>query len=148
MNQIRLKIPAHADYVDLVRFSLFGIASNMGFSYEDIDDMKVAATEACNNAVQHADPQGALNMIIITFEIEERSLSIRVKDNGLSLNYKEEMANAKPLDTKKEVSQLRSGDLGLFLMQALMDEVTIDTEDGTEIMMTKYIPKQSPLDGD
>jgi serine/threonine-protein kinase RsbW len=146
MNQIRLQIPAHADYVDLVRLSLFGVASKMGFSYEDIDDMKVAATEACNNAVQHADPQGELNKIIITFELGETSLSIRVKDHGLSFNYLKEMANAKPLDPHKEVSQLRAGGLGLYLMQALMDEVTVDTEDGTEIIMTKYIPEQNPLD--
>jgi serine/threonine-protein kinase RsbW len=148
MNQIRLQIPAHADYVDLVRLSLFGIASNMGFSYEDIDDMKVATTEACNNAVLHADPQGALNMINITFELEETSLAIRVKDNGLSLNYEEAMAIAKPLDPQREVSELDSGGLGLYLMQALMDEVSIDTQDGTEILMTKYIPVQNPLNSD
>jgi serine/threonine-protein kinase RsbW len=147
MNQIRLQIPAHADYVDLVRLSLFGIASNMGFSYEDIDDMKVAATEACNNAVQYASPHGALSMILITFEFGETSLCIRVKDNGQSFNYKDLLANAKPLDPQKEISQLHAGGLGLFLLQALMDEVNVVTEDGTEISMTKYVPQMNPLDG-
>jgi serine/threonine-protein kinase RsbW len=146
MNQIRLQIPAHADYFDLVRLSLFGIASNMGFSYEDIDDMKVATTEACNNAVQQAEPLETAHNISITFELEETSLSIRVKDNGSRFNYEEEMAIAKPLDPQNELSQIGSGGLGLFLMQALMDEVSFDTKDGTEIIMTKYIQQQNPLD--
>ena len=92
MNEIRLKIPAHADYVELVRLCLYGIATDMGFSLEAIDDMKVAASEACNNAVLHANPQGEVNSIDIIFEISEASLTIRVKDKGPSFNFSETIA--------------------------------------------------------
>jgi serine/threonine-protein kinase RsbW len=128
MNEVRLEIPVHADYVDLVRLCLYGIASKMGFSSEAIDDMKVAATEACNNAVLHANPQGT----------DETSLVIRIKDNGQSFNYTETITQESSLHNK-EISELRTGGLGLFLMQALMDKVTVHTENGTEVILTKYI---------
>ncbi|QGQ98625.1 anti-sigma B factor RsbW [Paenibacillus psychroresistens] len=138
MNEIRLKIPAHADYVELVRLCLYGIASDMGFSLEAIDDMKVAAAEACNNAVLHANPQGETNFIDIVFEITEASLTIRVKDQGLSFDFQETLARETSLHNKA-VNELQTSGLGLFLMQALMDDVTVLTENGTEVILTKHI---------
>jgi serine/threonine-protein kinase RsbW len=138
MNEIRLEIPAHADYVDLVRLCLYGVASKMNFSIEAIDDMKVAATEACNNAVLHANPQGEMKSIVIVFEITETSLTIRVKDNGPSFDFTETIATESSLHNK-EIRELRTGGLGLYLMQALMDEVTVLTEQGTEVILIKNI---------
>jgi serine/threonine-protein kinase RsbW len=138
MNEIRLKIPANADYVELVRLCLYGIASEMGFSLEDIDDMKVAAAEACNNAVLHANPQGEVNSIDIVFEITEGSLTIRVKDQGPSFDFAETNAKESSMHNKA-VSELQTSGLGLFLMQALMDDVTVRTENGTEVILTKNI---------
>jgi serine/threonine-protein kinase RsbW len=138
MNEIRLKIPAHADYVGLVRLCLYGIASKMGFSIEAIDDLKVAATEACNNAVLHAIPQDEVNNIDIVFEITEASLTIRVIDQGPSFNFSETIAKESTMHNK-EISELQVGGLGLYLMQALMDKVTVLTENGTEVILTKNI---------
>jgi serine/threonine-protein kinase RsbW len=139
MNEIRLMIPAHAEYVDLMRLSLTGIASKMGFSIEDIDDMKIAASEACNNAILHANPDDELNNNIdIVFEISETSLSIRIIDQGVSFNFPETIANESSMHNK-QISELQTGGLGLYLMQALMDDVTVLTENGTEVILTKNI---------
>lgn|SRR5665647_1343243 len=138
MNEIRLEIPAHADYIDLVRLSLYGIASKMGFSLEAIDDMKVAATEACNNAVLHANPEGQMNTIVVVFELAETNLTIRVKDSGPSFDFTEVIAKESSLHNM-EIQELRTGGLGLYLMQALMDDVTVLTENGTEVILTKHI---------
>lgn len=138
MNEIRLKIPAHADYVELVRLCLFGIATDMGFSLEAIDDMKVAASEACNNAILHATTQDEANSIDIVFEISEASLTIRVKDKGPSFNFSETIATESSMHNK-EISELQTSGLGLFLMQALMDDVAVITENGTEVVLTKNI---------
>lgn len=138
MNEIRLEIPAHADYIDLVRLSLYGIASKMGFSFEAIEDMKVAATEACNNAVLHANPEGQMNTIVVVFELAETNLTIRVKDSGPSFDFTEVIAKESSLHNM-EIQELRTGGLGLYLMQALMDDVTVLTENGTEVILTKHI---------
>ncbi|MNZ54987.1 Serine-protein kinase RsbW [compost metagenome] len=139
MNAIHLQIPAHADYIDMVRLCLFGIASKMNFAFEDIEDMKVAVSEACNNAVLHGYPNGDHGVIDICFEFEEKSLTIKVKNNGMEFMNVAAIDKVAPLQAD-EVSDLRVGGLGIYLMQALMDEVEVTSSGGaTEVVMTKYL---------
>ena len=53
-NEIALQIPSDAEYVRVVRLTVIGVASRMAFSYDDIEDIKLAVSEACNNAILHA----------------------------------------------------------------------------------------------
>ncbi|MGV3487465.1 MAG: anti-sigma B factor RsbW, partial [Tuberibacillus sp.] len=41
-DTINLTIPAKPDYIGVVRLTISGIASRMGFLYDDIEDIKVA----------------------------------------------------------------------------------------------------------
>lgn len=139
MNAIRLQIPAHADYIDIVRICLFGIATKMSFPYEEIEDMKVAVSEACNNAVIHGAKENTEDQIDICFESNNEGLTVKIKNNGSGHTLTNELENASPLPDV-DVSGLRSGGLGIYLMQALMDEVTVEaTESGTEVILTKYL---------
>jgi len=134
---MQLQIPALADHIDIVRLCLFGIASKMGFSYEDIEDMKVAVSEACNNAILHKHQDDKQGIIDIRFEMEDSALSIIIKDNGPGFDYEETTKKALPL-RETEVADLRIGGLGIYLMQALMDKVEVMTGNGTVVNMTKY----------
>lgn len=139
MKDIRLQIPAQADYIDIVRICLYGIASKMSFSYEDIEDMKVAVSEACNNAVLHGSQAANDNRIDISFEAGEAGLTVKVHNNGPAFVYSEAAEKAAPLQAD-EISELPVGGLGIYLMEALMDEVTVHTtETGTEVILTKFI---------
>ena len=51
---ITLTIPAKPEYVSIARLTISGIATRMQFTIEEIDDLKIAISEACTNAVQHA----------------------------------------------------------------------------------------------
>lgn len=54
LDLVYLTIPAKPDYVGIARLAVSGIANRMGFSYDDIEDLKLAVSEACTNAVDHA----------------------------------------------------------------------------------------------
>lgn len=139
MNAIRLQIPAHADYIDLVRICLYGIASKMSYAYEDIEDMKVAVSEACNNAVIHGTPDPNEGVIDISFEPEDHALTIKVNNSGSEDLAADVLDKAAPLPDA-DVSGLRVGGLGIYLMQALMDEVEVNAlENGTEVVLKKYL---------
>ncbi len=141
MNDIHLQIPAHADYIDMVRICLYGIASKMSFAYEDIEDMKVAVSEACNNAVVHGFQGGEPGMIDVRFRFDQQSLTIKIKNDGPEFMYAEAVDNAAPL-VEDEVSNLKVGGLGIYLMQALMDDVEVLSDNSwTEVIMTKYVPE-------
>ncbi|MGM0883122.1 MAG: ATP-binding protein [Bacillota bacterium] len=139
MNAIRLQIPAHADYIDMVRICLYGIASKMNFAFEDIEDMKVAVSEACNNAVLYGSQDAEQDVIDICYEPEDAGLTIIVKNNGPEFIYTDAAGKAAPL-RDGGAGELRVGGLGIYLMQALMDAVTVNTTaSGTEVIMTKFI---------
>jgi serine/threonine-protein kinase RsbW len=139
---IRLQIPSHADYIEIVRVCLYGIASKLSFSYEDIEDMKVAVSEACTNAVLHGRSQeDGGSLIDVCFQPSEAGMTVIVKNEGEPFEHSETTAdeNTPPLQGI-EISELPVGGLGIYLMEALMDEVTVQsTDSGTEVIMTKYI---------
>jgi serine/threonine-protein kinase RsbW len=53
LDLVNLVIPAKTDFVGIARLAVSGIANRMGFSYDDIEDLKLAVSEACTNAVVH-----------------------------------------------------------------------------------------------
>lgn len=141
VQKIKLNLPANAEYVDIVRLNLYGIASKMGFSYEEIEDMKVAVSEACNNSVLYAYGQEG-GMVEVVFDVTRESLSITVRDEGESF---ESDGNVDRLGTlhDKELSEVQVGGLGFYLMEALMDEVNVMNQrgKGTQVILTKRLAK-------
>ncbi|MDR6554310.1 anti-sigma B factor RsbW [Paenibacillus qinlingensis] len=141
---IGLTIPAKADYLDIVRLTLYGVATKAGFAFEDIEDMKVAVAEACNNAILHAYEEGQSGNIELQFECSNGFMKISVKDEGRSFHYVQTNHDDTSLHNKS-ISEANIGGLGLFLMQALMDEVQVltHTGKGTEIILTKQLAGQA-----
>lgn len=138
MNDISLKIPSDANYIDLVRICLYGIASKQGYSYEDIEDMKVAVSEACNNAVLYGEKSNQSCDIEINFLPTAESLQITIKNVGPAFEHMNALQNAAPAEAN-QISELQVGGLGIYLMQALMDEVHVDREDqSTIVTLIKY----------
>ena len=85
-EKIEMKIPAKAEYVAIIRLTMAGVANRMGFAYDDIEDMKIAISEACTNIVQHAYKED-VGEITIVFGLYEDRLEIMVADNGVSFDF-------------------------------------------------------------
>ena len=81
---IKMEIPANPDYVSILRLTTSGIANKLGFSMDDIEDMKVAVSEACSNAVKHSED----NKVSINFNLLNNGIQIEIIDNG-NASYKE-----------------------------------------------------------
>ncbi|NMM53236.1 anti-sigma B factor RsbW [Paenibacillus aquistagni] len=138
-QQVRLSIPAQAEYVDLVRLTLYGIAHQMGFSFEDIEDMKVAVSEACNNAVLYAYKRDG-GIVDIVFNVGDQELELVIRDEGESFDAEEKTQEPGAWhDTPLE--DVETGGLGFYLMQALMDDLEVNSMEGrgTEVRMKKSI---------
>lgn len=134
---IEMKFPAKADYVGVVRLSVSGIANRMGFPYEEIEDIKVAISEAITNAVSHAyDDEGE---VTICFGIYQDRLEVMVADHGGSFNLNDIKGRIGPYRQTESVESLREGGFGLFLINALMDKVEINNDYGVIVLMTKYL---------
>ena len=128
-ESIKMEISANPEYVGIIRLTTSGIANKVGFSIDDIEDMKVAVSEACTNAIKHSSD----DRFYITFNIIDNGLNIEIKDNGIGCNI--------DLLGKPDLENPKENGLGIFIIQTLMDEVSIESSDnkGTIIKMTKYL---------
>jgi serine/threonine-protein kinase RsbW len=146
MNQlqdyIEMKVPAKPEYVGIVRLTLSGIANRMGYSYDDIEDLKIATSEACTNAVQHAYKDKVNGEMIIGFGLYDDRLELMIADNGESFDFEQTKSELGPYAASSPVDQLSEGGLGLYLMETLMDEVRVRLTSGVTVFMTKYLSRE------
>lgn len=126
---IKMEITSNPEYVGIIRLTTSGIANKIGFSIDDIEDMKVAVSEACTNAIKHSND----DIFYITYTMLQNGLTIEISDKGEGYNI--ENIPQPDLENPKE------NGLGLFIIQTLMDDVSIESieNQGTTIKMTKYL---------
>ncbi len=78
---VRLTIPAKAEYLVLARLVLTGIAMEVPMSEIALADLKLAVTEVCGNAVQHAYQEDS-GVVRVVFRVEPEAIEVSVEDEG------------------------------------------------------------------
>ena len=126
---IKMELTTNPDFVSIIRLTLSGIANKIGFSLDDIEDIKVAVSEACTNAIKHSSDE----KFYVTFELLENGLTIEIEDKGTGYDMD---CIAEP-----DLSNPKENGLGLFIIRTLMDEVSTTSKNnqGTIVKMTKYL---------
>ncbi|RAL22043.1 anti-sigma B factor RsbW [Thermoflavimicrobium daqui] len=140
LDSIDLTIPAKPDFVGIVRLLVSGIANRMGFSYDDIEDLKLAVSEACTNAVDHAY-SGGDGDIEVNCNLFGDRLEINVIDRGHSFDVNEVEQRTGPIGFEPSMNALRERGLGIYLMKTLMDDVEIKGDNGVIVKLTKHLRK-------
>jgi serine/threonine-protein kinase RsbW len=131
---VRLSLPSRPENVLLVRQALRGLADALELDAVELNDISTALSEACNNVVAHAYPDGQGPM-----EVELRAspgaLEVLVRDHGCGL---------KP--HASEPSEI--GGIGIPVMLALADSVEFAGSDGegTDVRMRFETSKAAILD--
>ena len=108
---IKMEISANPEYVSIIRLTTSGIANKVGFCLDDIEDLKVAISEACTNAIKHS----LEDRFTIIYTMIEKGLTIEIIDNGKGYNTKEV--------SEPDLDNLKESGMGLFIIESLMDEV-------------------------
>jgi serine/threonine-protein kinase RsbW len=132
-----LSVPGKAEYVSTVRLAISSLAAKSGFDIEAIEDIKVAVSEACSNILCHSNIRGEY-IYHVKCTLHNSKLEITVTDDGVGFDA----GNYKTPDPEC----LQVGGLGIYIIKALMDEVHVDSNDGTGtlIKMIKHIAPSAP----
>lgn len=140
---IELSIPARSEHVKVARVAVAAVASRMRFTFDEVEDIKLALAEACNNAIVHGVPApGTPPRIDITLLPHADALEIRVSDHGrMESSPLPEMTRPVPVDGYSRDAALPEGGLGLMLIRALMDEVELlgGPDVNTTLRMSKRV---------
>ena len=127
----KITIPSMTEYVAVARLAISGIAGRIGFNIEEIEDIKIAISEACTNAIQHAYTD-TNQKIDITINAYTEKLEVVVQDYGKGFDPKN------PVSNKHENDEIGLG-LGLTFIKSLMNEHTVESQEnkGTTVTMRK-----------
>lgn len=92
--------------------------------------VKLALEESIVNAMKHGNRFDESRQVHISFEVDDRQIAIRVKDEGRGFDP------AEVPDPRAEENLAKPNGRGIMLMRAYMDEVTY-ADKGTEVIMVK-----------
>ncbi len=134
---VQLVIPCRAEYVGVARLTVLGIAGRIPFSYDEVEDIRLAVGEACTHAIERAGSHPAT--LRITSSIDTVALTIEVTDDVAELD------RAAPTEETRLLQEAGvDSSLGALLMEILVDEVVIEAAPtGTTVRLTKYTPEHS-----
>ncbi len=129
-----LTLSNQPDNVLLVRETLSGMAETVGVDGVDLNDIRTAVTEACNNVVLHAY-EGEEGPLHVEVYLSADVVEVVVRDHGTGI---------KP-HLRDEQSALG---IGLSIIQALAPRVEFKdvAGGGTEVRMEFATPSAQPLD--
>ena len=79
---VELQIPPRSVYVAVVRLTIAALARGAGFDEEAVDDLKIAVSEACANAVLANEEAGSDEPVLVTWQQSHDQVVIEVADRG------------------------------------------------------------------
>lgn len=132
MQYFELVCPSRPENVGLCRVVVATFAANLDFTLAEIDEIKVAVSEAVSNVVVHAYPDKE-GLISLRCEESEGGITISVRDQGVGIRDVDQARQAS-FSTDPE----RMG-LGFVFMESFSDEFLVESEPGkgTRIEMRK-----------
>jgi serine/threonine-protein kinase RsbW len=111
MDDIKLKLPAKPEYVSVARLTTAAIANRLGFNVDEIEDLKVAVSEA------------GIYLINQFIEIPYLTIEYNIHDShSITVHIRAVDASGIKVDNNKE------NELSLFIIESVVDEVSRETE--------------------
>ena len=79
LAEVDLTIPSRPEYVGVARLAILGVASRMRFSYDEVEDIRLAVGEACTRSIDRLNGSGESNNISLRCLIDANRLTIEVR---------------------------------------------------------------------
>jgi serine/threonine-protein kinase RsbW len=123
MDEISIKLPAKPEFMSVARLTTAGLANRLGFSIDEIEDLKVAVSEAGNYLInQFTD----ITILKINYLIEaDGQIHVHITAPGASI---------------VNVPDSKENELSLFIIESVTDqlkkEVDKDIIKGFSILKT------------
>lgn len=134
---LELEIPASAEYIAIARLVVSSIVSSRRNLPDDrIDDLKLAVSEACTNAIEAYGTNRPDDRVKILVQDDDEKLQVNVEDQGPGFDL--EALPTHPPVTDPERLNFERG-LGIPLIRTLVDDVEFASgASGTSVRMTVY----------
>jgi serine/threonine-protein kinase RsbW len=137
---VELRIAARPENVALARLALNGVATAAGAPPAVVADLKLAVSEACANAVQHAYAGSSADgeqRVTIRFAIRDRQLVVEVEDDGSGFEAGAP-ASWQEGDSEGRDTAGQGLGMGLTIVRSVTDELEIESgARGSRVVFSK-----------
>jgi serine/threonine-protein kinase RsbW len=136
-RSLELSVPARVEYIAVVRLVVASLATARRALADDrIDDLKLAVSEACTNAIEaNASVAADAPVVVSCWEAPER-FEVCVADSGRGFDP-DDLPEHPPVTDPDRLNFERG--LGIPLIRSLVDDVRFESgPDGTSVWMTLF----------
>ncbi|HEY4376721.1 MAG TPA: ATP-binding protein [Acidimicrobiales bacterium] len=142
---VELELPARPDVLALARLVVAAVvATEPLFDDERIDDLRLAVSEACTNAIEAQQARGAAGSgqpITVRCTVDAGRVEVEVRDHGGGFDPATLVEHPAVTDPARLDYE---GGLGIPLIRLLSDHVEFrHTADGTAVVM-RFVPRPLP----
>lgn len=128
-DEVRLVVPARPEFLRLARVTAAGLAGRLGFSYDEIEDLRLAIDELCFGLT---GPTGRHGTVELVYSIEPGSLMVEGQGRFL-----------------EDIIPIGLTDLSRVILGALVDEHDLTSAaDGPHFRLVKRRHPESAPSGD
>ncbi len=125
---VELEIPARAEFVALARLVVSAIASaDSTLPDERIDDLKLAVSEACTNAIEAHGAISTDERVLLLCSTDGGTVEVSIQDRGGGFDPSQ-LPDHPPVTDPDRLKFERG--LGIPLIRALVDEVQFSSSEG------------------
>jgi serine/threonine-protein kinase RsbW len=115
---VEVRLPSRMGYEKVAMSTAAAVAKLMGFRSDRVEDLKTAVAEACINAIEHGNRLNEKLSVGVVLSAGADELVIKVIDDGKGMKKQP----AKPDIDRKMLGEEGPRGMGMFLIQALVDE--------------------------
>jgi stage II sporulation protein AB (anti-sigma F factor) len=132
---MKLEFLSCSENVGLARVAVAAFASGVDFNLSDLEEIKVAVSEAVSNSVIHGYEGATTGTVRLSASLFNNALEIVVEDDGKGIA---DVEQAMLPGTGSDPERLG---LGFVFMKSFMDEVDVQTEvgKGTRVKLLKSL---------
>ncbi len=133
VNEIKLEFKSKADNVAIARSLIAAVVAQVDVRLSELEEIKLAVSEAVTNAVIHAYPGAEVGLIIMTVRLDRMFLAVKIEDFGCGIADIRRALEPGVSDNDESMG------LGFSFMQAMTDrlEVSSTVGEGTIVYMEK-----------
>jgi len=136
MERVLVNIPSNPVFERVVRASADEVGQAIGLAPDRIEDLKLAVSEAVNNAIEHGNHSQATKLVEVVFLLDHEKLEVRIRDEG---------EGAERVDFGRRVVEehnIETGmhrGFGMYLINALVDDCEVSSsQQGTVMTLRLY----------
>jgi serine/threonine-protein kinase RsbW len=136
-DRVEVTFPARPEFVSVARLVAATVAARQEFTYDEIEDVKLAVGEACASLIVSGTEQG--HPMKVRFHLRPEALEITVEAKAPGVILPLPVSRTRP---SAEDLPIDEGRMGIFLMQCVVDEVEARHDDASGIAEVRLVKRR------